>query len=66
MNLNHASSAFSNAPVYINDFSQSFRFINKQQPALVKKQMKPKITFKKIVDDVLDKKKWQEKWKKIK
>ena len=30
------------------------------------KKSKPKITFQRILDDVLDKKKWQEKWNKIK
>ena len=48
--------------------TSSIRFIrdHKHGPALVKKQSKPKVTLQRILDDVLDKDKWQSKWKKIK
>lgn len=48
--------------------STQFRFIRDQHQRvpLVKKQSKPKITLQRILDDVLNKDKWQSKWKKIK
>ena len=43
----------------------SFRYIHKQGPIGVKRS-KPKITFQRILEDVLDRSKWREKWTKIK
>ena len=36
------------------------------RPPTVPKRQKPKITIQKILDEVLDKKKWEEKWLKVK
>ena len=49
--------------------NQNIKFIRDQNQRFSvpgKKQSKPKITIQRILDDVLNKDKWQSKWKKIK